>query len=231
MAVNAPTDVLEKGPLGRATATVYRVLILELLFLIAASPGLLLLFTLAPDPSNIPLAAAALLPVGPALSAVVFAWSRSAGEESLQPGKHFWRGYRLNALGVLRWWWLVLAAGAVLGLNLAYLDAATPAGPARLLIGGGQVAVLLALAVVVMHALIVTSFYTFRTIDVFRLAFRYLRRSPRASIGAAALSIASAAVVAVGTEAILLGLGSLIAALILSNGQPLILDIQENYLA
>ena len=222
---------MEKGPLGRVTATVYRVLVLELLFLIASSPGLLLLFTLAPDPSNVPLAAVCLLPVGPALSAVIFAWRESPLEESLQPARHFWRGYRLNAIGVLRWWWLVLGAGAVLGLNLAYLEAATPPGTPRLLIGAGQVGIFLALAVIAIHALVISSFYNFRTIDVFRLAVRSLRRCRRASIGAAAMTIAGAGVVAAGTEVVLLGLCSLIAALILSNGQPLIKEIQEKYLA
>lgn len=230
MTVNAQLDTMEKGPLGRITAVVYRVLVLELLFLVASSPGLLLLLTLAPDPSNIPLAAVFLLPAGPALSAVVFAWRESALEESLTPARHFWRGYRLNAVAVLRWWWLVLGAGAVLGLNLAYLDVAAPPGFPRLLIGTGQVVILLVLAVLALHALVITSLYTFRTIDVLRLAFRYLRRCPRASIGAVAISVTATGVTAVGTEAVLLALCSVGGAVILSNAQPLISDIQEKFL-
>ena len=117
------TQTLTSGTLGQVTAAVYRVLVLEMLFLATASPGLILLITLSPDPSNAPLVALSLLPAGPAFSALIFAWRVSTGEEHLAPASSFWRGYRLNALSTLRWWWLVLTVIAILGVNIAFLDA------------------------------------------------------------------------------------------------------------
>ncbi|WAP51515.1 hypothetical protein OL239_17185 [Arthrobacter sp. ATA002] len=41
------TDNMTSGTLGRITAAVYRVLVLEILFLATAAPGLILLVTLS----------------------------------------------------------------------------------------------------------------------------------------------------------------------------------------
>lgn len=219
------------GTLGRVTSMVYRVLILELLFLATAAPGLIFLVTLSADPSNAPLLALCFLPVGPAFSAVIFAWRESRTEEHLEPARHFWRGYRLNAVGILRWWWLIIVVIAILGINVAYLDVVITPGVPLLVARVAQAIVFTIVAVVAMHALVIGSLYNFRARDVLRLALRCVRHSPRASIGVAAITIASIGVVAVGSEIALLALGSILAALLLNNAQSLTSDIEENYIA
>ena len=52
------------------------------------------------DPSNAALVAALCVPVGPALSAALFAWRVFRDDRDLAPARHFWRGYRLNAVDV-----------------------------------------------------------------------------------------------------------------------------------
>ncbi|WP_104127727.1 DUF624 domain-containing protein [Cryobacterium sp. Y57] len=219
------------GTLGRATAMVYRVLILELLFVVTASPGLIFLVTLSADPSNAPLLALCLLPVGPALSAVIFAWRESRTAEHLEPARHFWRGYRLNAVGILRWWWVIIVMIAILGINVAYLDVVITPGMPLLLAGVAQALVFTIVAAVALHALAIGSLYNFRARDVLRLALRYLLHSPRATIGVAAIVIASIGIVAVGSEIALIALGSIFAALLVNNAQALNADIEENYIA
>jgi len=229
--MTSSTGSLGSGTLGRATAMVYRILILELLFLTTASPGLVFLVTLSADPTNAPLLALCLLPVGPALSALVYAWRESHTEEHLEPARHFWRGYRQNAVGILRWWWLYVAVVAVLGINLAALDTVIPPGLPLLLAGIAQAGVFVGVTVVALHALLIASLYNFRTRDVLRLALSCVRISPRATIGVAAITIASAGVVAVGSEIALFALGSVLAALLLNNAQSLTIAIEEKYIA
>src|SRR5690349_6331838 len=98
------------GPLSRAAALVYHVLVVELLLLVTAGPGLALLVLLDRDASNLPLVAACALPVGPALSAAIYALDRRKLDlTDLRPAAMFWRGYRLNVRGALQIWipWLV----------------------------------------------------------------------------------------------------------------------------
>lgn len=229
--MTASTDTMTSGTLGRITAAVYRVLVLEILFLAASSPGILLLLTLSPDPSNAPLIALSLLPVGPAFSAMIFAWRVSPAEEHLAPAQSFRRGYRLNALGTLRWWWLLLVIVGILGINVAFLDAVVPPGLPLILAGAAQAAVFLLTAVTALHALVIGSLYNFRTRDILRLALRLIRSSPRATVGAAAIVITGAGVVAVGSEIALFALGSIMAALVLQNAHTLTIDIEEKYIA
>lgn len=229
--MSQPTDTLTSGTLGQITAAVYRVLVLEILFLAAASPGLILLVALSPDPTNAPLVALSLLPAGPAFSALIFAWRASTGEEHLAPASSFWRGYRLNAVSTLRWWWLVLTVIGIIGINVAFLDAVIPPGLPLVLAGAAQGAVFLLVAVAALHAMVIDSLYNFRTRDILRLALRLVRFSPRATVGAAAIVIAGAGVVGVGSELALIALASVVAALVLQNAAALTADIEEKYIA
>ena len=225
------TGSLGSGTLGRVTAMVYRVLVLEFLFVLTASPGLVLLLALSGDPSNAPLLALCLLPVGPALSAVIFAWQRSPAEEHLEPARHFWRGYRLNAVAILRWWWAIIAAIAILGVNIAYLDVVITPGLPLMLAGVAQAVVFTLIAVIACHALVIGSLYNFRARDVLRLALRCVRHCPKATVGVAAIVIASIGVAVVGTEIAVIALGSILAALLLNNATSLTQDIEEKYIA
>lgn len=229
--MSQPTDTLTSGTLGQITAAVYRVLVLEILFLAAASPGLILLVALSPDPTNAPLVALSLLPAGPAFSALIFAWRASTGEEHLAPASSFWRGYRLNAVSTLRWWWLVLTVIGIVGINVAFLDAVIPPGLPLVLAGAAQGAVFLLVAVAALHAMVIDSLYNFRTRDILRLALRLVRFSPRATVGAAAIVIAGAGVVGVGSELALIALASVVAALVLQNAAALTADVEEKYIA
>lgn len=227
----ASTDARTSGTLGRVTAAIYRVLVLELLFVATASPGLIFLVALSPDPSNAPLLALSLLPVGPAFAAVLFAWRASTAEEHLEPARAFWRGYRLNAVSTLRWWWIPLAIFAILGVNVGFLDQVIPSGLPLVVAGVAQALVFVLVAVTALHALVIGSLYNFRTRDILRLALLLVRSSPRATLGAAAIVIASAGIVAVGSEIALIALGSIVAALVLNNAHTLTADIEEKYIA
>ena len=68
-----PRPGFGEGPLSRAAALVYTLIVVELLLLATTLPGLVPLVLLARDVSNAPLAALCLLPLGPALSAALYA--------------------------------------------------------------------------------------------------------------------------------------------------------------
>jgi uncharacterized membrane protein YesL len=216
-----------EGVLSRGALAVYHVLVYQGLLLLTASPGIALLLTLRADASNLPLAALAAVPLGPALAATLFAWRRALQEPSLQPARHFWRGYRLNALPVLLWWVPALGVATVLGIN------ATGAGavPGGEVLGAIAVVLLVVLLLVVANALVITALYSLRTRDVLRLAAYYLVRSPRTTVATLALAVVIGGSLVLLTELVPILISALLALALLHGARPIRSDIEENFVS
>ena len=215
------------GVLARGAAAVHRVLVIELALLVAAAPGLALLALLLPDVSNAPLAALALVPVGPAVSAAVFAWRACLAEPGLEPMRHFARGYRANVRDVLAWWVPTLALLTVLVTNLAHLDVAVPAPAARAAVQGVLLAVLAATVLWAAHMLVLSSLFALRTRDAARLALHHLGR--RSGLAAVSLVVLACGVVVLTSDWVLALLGSPFALLLLHGARPMVADVEENH--
>jgi hypothetical protein len=213
------------GPLSRAFSAIYTLLVVELLLLAGTAPGLALLTVLDRDPSNLPLAALAAVPVGPALSAALVTLQRPRHLVDLHPATHFCQAYRRNAGAVLRLWVPLLALLTVIGVNLTHLDAAgVPAAWAVML-------ALIAVAALLggLNAVVISSFFTFRTQDTARLAWYFLLRTPGVTLGTASLLIVAGAVTAQWSEAVLALLASLLVLLLSRTFQPLIALVHKDF--
>ncbi|HEX6686530.1 MAG TPA: hypothetical protein VF062_27410 [Candidatus Limnocylindrales bacterium] len=217
-----------EGPLSRAVAWIYLLLIVELLFLLAILPGLIPMMLLLRDPSNIPLVALCLVPAGPAVSAAVYALHhRKLDLTDLKPGPMFWRGYRANAVGVLQIWLPLLAFLAIVGIVLTNLDAAgVPTWWAGLLGVLGGVALLAGV-----NALVITSLFSFRARDIAKLGLYFVLRTKGVALGNLCLLIVAAAVTALFSEVILALLGSVLALALLRNARPMIAVVQKEFVA
>ncbi|MET9242799.1 hypothetical protein [Nonomuraea sp. NPDC003709] len=217
-----------EGPLSRAATLIYSLLVVEGLFLVATAPGLIALTLLGGDAANVPLVAACALPLGPALSAALYALRhRSRDMTDLHPAAAFWRGYQANVRGVLKIWVPWLVALAVVGTNLAnFAVAGVPGWWAVLL-------VLVALAALLWaaNALVITSLFAFRAVDVARLASYFLMRHPKAALGNASLLIVAGGITMVATELAPALLASAFAAALLWNSRPVIAEVRERFTA
>ena len=217
-----------EGPLARASALVYCLLAVELLFLVTTVPGLVLLVLLDRDASNVPLVAICAIPLGPALSAAVYALNAHRPDlTELRPAAAFWRGYRGNALGVLRVWIPLLLWLTIIAVNLTNLSAAAvPQWWAALLIVVAAVAALWGA-----NALVITSLFAFRARDVARLAAYFLVRTRGVTLANACLLIVATGVTAVSSEAVLALLGSVFAMALLRGCQPMIAVVRKEFVA
>ncbi|MEV4296358.1 hypothetical protein [Microbispora rosea] len=215
-----------QGPLSRASALVYTLLVVELLVLATTLPGLIGLVLLDRDAANVPLAAVCALPAGPALSAALYALHRRRLDlTDLHPASAFWRGYRMNVRGVLTLYVPWLAWLTVLGTTLANFGAAgVPGWWAALL-----VVVALVTALWGANALVITSLFAFRARDVARLAAYFLFSTPRVALGNACLVVVAGGVTLIATEAALTLLGSVFASALLLNSRPLIAEVTEKF--
>lgn len=174
-----PDDELGTGALSRWSAVVYWFLAIEGMLLLTSAPGLVLLTLLDRDVSNAPLVALACVPFGPSVAAALFAWRVFARDRDLSPARHFWRGYRLDVLDVLRWWVPTLAVLAIIAVNLTHLGAL---GLPPVL---GVALAVVALLVVLWsgHALVLSALFSFRTRDVARLGAYFVAGKPLVALG------------------------------------------------
>jgi uncharacterized membrane protein YesL len=217
-----------EGPLSRAAALVYSLLVVEFLLLVTAAPGLIGLFLLRRDASNLPLAAICAVPLGPAMSAALYALHHHRADlTDLRPAGAFWRGYRANLRGVLLLWCPLLAWLTVLAVNLAHLStAAVPrwwAGP--------LLAVAVAAVLWGVDALVITSLFAFRARDVARLALHFLGAARGVTLANACLLVVAVGLTVYGSEAVLALLGSVLALLLVRTSQPMITKVRREFTA
>jgi hypothetical protein len=214
------------GPLARAAALVYTLLVVEFLLLAAAAPGLVALLLLRRDASNLPLAAACLVPAGPALSAALYALHRRRLDlADLHPAAAFWRGYRLNAWSALRVFLPWLALLTMVAMTLAHRGTAGIPGWWRVLL-----VVIAAVATLwLTNALVITSLFAFRARDVARLAAYFIGRTPKVALGNASLLILVIGVTVAATEAVPILLASALGLVLLGNCGAMIHRVQEEF--
>ncbi|WP_407319180.1 glycosyltransferase [Isoptericola halotolerans] len=215
----------QAGPAGRATSTVYRLLVVGILLAISVAPTVVLSFLIAPHPSNVPLVVASALFVGPGLSAALFALGERARDDGLAPAGAFLKGYRMNVGDVLKLWVpgvAVLAALTWTTVNIAV--AGVPAWWAGILLGLAAVVVLW-----LVQATVITSFFAFRGRDTARLALYFLGRLPRVTLAVLSVLVLAGAVVFLTTPAVLAVFGALLVALLLRWEKPLLSEVRLRF--
>lgn len=214
-----------RGALGRVTAGAYLLLVVELAFLLAALPGLAGLMFVAREAGNLPLIALCLVPLAPAFSAAVSATRVARREDDLVVWPRFWRGWRRNLREVLSLWVPALVLGTVLGYNIVF-------GPA---IGVDDVFIiaswilLAVLALWVVNAIMIASFFSFRLRDTARLALYYLAARPLVTLGTISLLVIAAGLVYLTADWVLAVCGSLFAVGVLTTHKPLLVDVEERF--
>jgi hypothetical protein len=214
------------GPLSRAAALIHTLVTVEALLLLTTAPGLAGLLLLGSDPSNLPLAALCLLPVGPAACAAVYALHhRSRDLADLHPARAFRRGWRLNAVPALKLWTPLLGWLTLIAFTLTHFSAAgLPRWWAALLAVTGAGALLWGA-----HALLITSLFAFRARDTARLAAWFLLRHGRTTLAAASLTFLAAAFTAWLTEALPALLAAPLLLSLLHAGRPVIAETEREF--
>lgn len=216
-----------EGVLGRATAAVYWYLIVEVLLVVAVLPGAVAALFLERTPGNAQLFALCLVPAGPAVSAALFALRDRTRAEGLTPASSFWRGYRLNWADALKVWVPGLVVGTVILLGLGNAGAGgVPGWYAGVLVVIGVGVVLW-----LVNALLIVSFFGFRTRDTARLAAHLLGARPLVTLGSFSLLVLAAGIVTFSTEALFGLLAVVWLALVLRNARPLLADVEARFTA
>ena len=97
----------------------YWFLMLNLYFAVANIPFILALSTLQFVPSNMIYYFITLIPMGPALAALMAALNKIAVEKDISVTKDFWTFYKEDFLGAMRLWSVTLALLFILAMDIA----------------------------------------------------------------------------------------------------------------
>lgn len=219
-----PTDP-RSSAFGRLTGAVYWFLVIELCFLLAAAPGFVGLLLLERHASNIPLFALMLVPVAPAFSAAMHALARRTAESDLVVWPRFWHGWVLNVLDVLKLWVPALVLGAMLAINIV-VGAAAGVGPALRAASGVLLALVAVWAVI---AVVIATFFRFRTRDTARLALFYLAARPLTALAVASFLVIVVGLIAFTSDWVAALAGSLLAAFLLLVAKPVLDDCRARF--
>lgn len=214
----------EVRPPRDASALVWFVVV-EALLALTTVPTLVWLLFLEETWRNVPLMVVLGIPVGPALSAALFAWRRFTQGQHAHPARHFWRGYELNWADALRIWVPSLAILSLLAVNLLSLAD----GDAPVAFGMVGVVVAVVVAVWTAHAVLVVSLFRFRTRDIVRIAVFFVVAKPYASLGALAIVAAGVAGAWFVNPWLPVVLGSVLTYLLWRNGMSIADEVERRF--
>ncbi|GAB4084637.1 DUF624 domain-containing protein [Myceligenerans cantabricum] len=222
------------GTLARVTDAVYWFLVTGVLLIVVTLPGTLPLLFLDRSAGNAPLVALCLAPVAPGVAAALFSLRDRPRAEALTPAPSFFRGYRLNWADALRAAAPLLVFAAVAGLGAGalgdddgvtgLLEGGLPSAYGGVMLGIGAI-----LLVWTINALVIASFFSFRTRDVARLASYYLFTRWKVALGSLSLLVVASAVLLLAGDAVFALLGVIWVWLVERNHAPLVRDVTENF--
>src|SRR5699024_6657557 len=154
-----------RGLFHEITEGIYWFLVVDVLLVLASAPTLLLWTMLGTGWLTALWFMLAALPMLPAVAAGLYACRAWREDRELIPARHFLRGYRLNALDSLKVGAPLLLVLGVLGVNLTQGGSAGAGALGAVFLVLGAVALLL-----LVRVLSIVSSFSFRSIDIFRLA-------------------------------------------------------------
>lgn len=223
MPVDNPTRD-DRGTLTRITEFLYWLGVQGALLLLAASPTLVSWLLLERHVSNLPLFLLFAVFLCPAVAASLWAWGAHDEDPDPVPARRFLRGYRHNLLDSLKIGVPALVVLTVLTTNIAYGEAV---GAGMLTTAFVILAVLV--AVVGVRGLSIAATFSFRGVDVLRLAVftaltMPLRTLSLLSIGVLVLGIS----LFIGDYAVLL-LGSMLTFLLHRSERKVIARVRAQF--
>lgn len=201
---------------------------LNLYFIISNSLFFVAFIALMPSISNAVYFFVALIPTGPAIAALCHALSKLIREKELAPFSDFVRAYKKNFIDVLKVWLPILIAFFILVIDIQYFNQ-NPTFLNQVLNGVFLIALLL-LAIFAFYSLIITTHFTFRIRDIYRLSIYFIFMRLKISTGNIGILFLTIVFMSLTTDFIILLASSLIAWFLMMNTQRILKDISEKFI-
>ncbi|GAA3076126.1 MULTISPECIES: hypothetical protein [Actinomycetes] len=212
------SDPQREGPLTRVTNAAYRMIVIEIAFVLATLPALVGILFLAQDPSNIPLYGLFAMAFGPAITAGVYAWR---ADVDVIPWLRYWKGWVDGLRQSLIVWVPAVAFATLVAFNAAFAQVS-----AAILLAGAVVAGAVVVFGVAMLVIIAT--FDFRTRDLFRVVMYGVASAPLAALGVLSLFLVVGAVVVMWSDWVAVLLASPLLWLLALTARPMLVQIRQD---
>ncbi|GAB4084636.1 DUF624 domain-containing protein [Myceligenerans cantabricum] len=225
------------GLLTRVTSAIYWYLVTGVLMIVAALPGLLPMQFLESSPGNAPALALYMAPLAPAFTAGLFALRDRGYAKGLTPVHSFVRGYRSTWTDALRMAvpGLIFVAIGGLGAGVVGDGGALAGDGVSILVAvpeiylGMLIVIGTVLALWTMNAMVIASFFSFRTEAAARLAAYYLLAKWRVSLGGLSLVAVALVTLMLAGDLVFATLAVVWTAAVAWNHRLLVRDVEQRF--
>jgi uncharacterized membrane protein YesL len=217
-----------QGSLFTFTNYVYWLFLTNFYFILTNVIFIFFFMTLVPTFSNIIVYFLALIPSGPAITALCYSMDKLVRTKEVSPTRDFFYGYKSNIKGTFSVWLIILIVFFILIIDLQYFrNSPTEMGQILSIV----IFILTILwTIISLNAMIINSKFKFRTRDVFKLAVYYSFRKFKSTIGGVLILFILGFLTTVTTDFLVIFVSSLVGYLMMLNSKEILSDIQENFL-
>jgi len=216
-----------QGGFFRFSNYVYWLLILNILFVITNIILFAALIALIPTISNAILYYLAFIPTGPALAALFHSLSVLARKKDVSPVQTFFTAYKENFKDSLKVWIPIITVFFILLIDIQYFNQ-QPTFFNQILNGVFLVAIFL-LVIFSIYVLAITTHYTFRLRDIYRLSGYYLLTWIKRTTGNIGILFLTVVLMFFTSDFIIIFICSLVAWLLMLNTKPIIQDVKLRF--
>lgn len=216
-----------EGILTEVTNFIYWLMLLNIYFILTNIIFLFFFIFLETTFSNISLYFLALIPTGPAISALYYSTGKLVREKEISPTKDFFYGYKINFKDTLKLWIPILIVIFIIVVDLQYFyDKETTFN--QVLAGVFLVALILILTLL-FYVFPINAQFNFRTRDVYRLSVYYSFKKIKVTTGNIAILFLTVFLMFVISDFIILFISSLVCYILMLNSRDAMEDVKLNF--
>lgn len=213
-----------QGILFTITNYIYWLFLSNIYFILANSIFLFFFMTLQQSFSNIILYFLALIPTGPAISALYYSMEKLIRTKELSPTKDFFEGYKKNLKDTLLLWIPILSVFFILLVDFQYLQGSNQ------ILANVMLLLMIIGATLTMNILAINTRFKFRIRDIYKLAVYYSFNKFKNTIGGMFIIFLVGVLTVLTTNFLILFISSIVAYLLIVNAKGMLNDIESNFL-
>lgn len=213
-----------QGILYTITNYIYWLFLSNIYFILANSIFLFFFMTLQQSFSNIILYFLALIPTGPAISALYYSMEKLIRTKELSPTKDFFEGYKKNLKDTLLLWIPILIVFFILLVDFQYLQGSNQ------ILANVMLLLMIIGATLTMNILAINTRFKFRIRDIYKLAVYYSFNKFKNTIGGMFIIFLVGVLTVLTTNFLILFISSIVAYLLIVNAKGMLNDIESNFL-
>lgn len=216
-----------QGKIHGFTNHIYWLAQINIYFVLCNIVFLFFFLTLEPSFSNIIIYFLALIPSGPAVSALCYAIGKLVRENEISPTKDFFYGYKLNFKDTLKLWLPMLLVIFILVVDLQYFY--LEATVINQILAIVFLVVLILMLGLLLYIFPINVTYKFRTRDIYKLSIYYSFKKVKITFGNIGIFIITLFLMYVISDFLILFIASLVCYALMVNSKEVMDDIKLNY--